>query len=83
MGGHRVYRREDPTTGKIKAENLAKTEDLIQELPNRVGDLRKAGVTKQMAQTWANYYKHEAARVPQNPNALARAQLMEAIAKLL
>jgi hypothetical protein len=52
-------------------------------LPTRIPALRKAGVTAEMAREWAQFYRAEAARNPANPNALPRAQLMEAIANLL
>jgi RHS repeat-associated protein len=64
-------------------QNLAQTRVLIKELPSRIGALRNAGVTKQMAQQWADFYRAEAARVATNPNALPRSQLMQAIADLL
>jgi RHS repeat-associated protein len=71
------------TAGGMLPQNLARTQQLIQQLPGRIEELRRAGVTAQMAQQWAQFYQAEAIRVASNPNALPRAQLMQAIADLL
>ena len=71
------------TRGGNLQQNLAQTQQLIKDLPGRVGALRDAGVTKQMAQQWADFYRAEAARVATNPNALPRSRLMQALADLL
>ena len=46
----------------------------------KVEELRKAGVTKEMAMAWQHFYENEKARNPKNPSAGGRAQLMAAIA---
>ena len=71
------------TRGGDLAGNLAKTQELIAGLPGRVQALSQAGVTREMAQQWANFYRNVATQNPANPNALARSQLMEALGKLL
>jgi hypothetical protein len=68
--------------------NLARTTELIKQLPSRIDAIRAAGVTSEMAQQWAQFYQQVAAQNPAtatggNPNALARALLMQAIADLL
>jgi RHS repeat-associated protein len=68
--------------------NLAKTAELIKGLPARIDAIRTGGVTREMAQQWAQFYRQVAAQTPAtatagNPNALPRAQLMQAIADLL
>jgi RHS repeat-associated protein len=45
--------------------------------------LQKAGLTEKLARQWAEFYSREAARVPTNPSAPGRAELMEAAAKML
>jgi RHS repeat-associated protein len=45
--------------------------------------LKAAGVTRDIAVQWANLYANEAARVPTNPSAAGRADLMNAAADLL
>lgn len=47
------------------------------------GGLKALGVTQEMAQEWADFYRNEAARVPGNPSAPGRAVLMQFIADLL
>jgi hypothetical protein len=59
-----------------------------EELSQNINAIREAGVTKEMAQAWADFYREVAAANPAtatggNPNALARSQLMQAIADLL
>jgi hypothetical protein len=71
------------TRGGDLAGNLAKTQELIAELPGRVQALSQAGVTRQMAQQWVNFYRNVATQNPANPNALARSELMEALTRLL
>ncbi|MEX1172803.1 MAG: DUF4951 domain-containing protein [Chloroflexota bacterium] len=45
--------------------------------------LTQAGVTREMAEAWADFYRNEAIRVPSNPSARGRADLMTAVADLL
>ena len=71
------------TTGGTLKQNLALTRQLIKDVPGRIGALRDAGVTKQMAQQWADFYRAEALRNARNPNAFPRSMLMQAIADLL
>ena len=71
------------TTGGTLKQNLALTRQLIKDAPGRISALRDAGVTKQMAQQWADFYRAEALRNAQNPNALPRSMLMQVIADLL
>lgn len=46
------------TRGGDLAGNLTKTQELIAGLPGRVQALSQAGVTRQMAQQWANIYRN-------------------------
>ncbi|HMQ30785.1 MAG TPA: hypothetical protein PKD53_08645 [Chloroflexaceae bacterium] len=69
--------------GGTREANIGATQQCILELPTRINALAHAGVTREIAQQWAGFYRAEAARVATNPNALARAQLMQAIADLL
>jgi RHS repeat-associated protein len=71
------------TPSATKAQNLADAKDIIAALPGRIEALSKAGVTKTMAEDWAAFYRGQAARVETNPNALARSQVMGAIAEVL
>lgn len=71
------------TVGGTKQGNLVKTQAMIQQLPERADALRKAGVTPTIAKRWAEFYQAEAVRVPGNPNALPRSQLMRAIQEIL
>ncbi|HKO48079.1 MAG TPA: RHS repeat-associated core domain-containing protein, partial [Polyangiaceae bacterium] len=68
--------------------NMARTAELIKQLPGRIDGIRAGGVTKEMARQWAQFYRQIGAQNPVtatagNPNALPRAQLMQAIADLL
>lgn len=45
--------------------------------------LQQSGVTREMAEAWAEFYRNEAVRVPSNPSARGRADLMGAAAELL
>jgi hypothetical protein len=45
--------------------------------------LQRSGVTREIAEEWARFYRNEALRNPANPSALERAELMEAAARLL
>jgi hypothetical protein len=54
----------------------------------RIGSLTRAelgaaGVTRSMAEDWANFYRNELLRNPDNPSAAGRADLMDAAARLL
>jgi hypothetical protein len=55
----------------------------IRTLPARAGQLREAGVTANMAKTWADFYHKEAFRVLSNTNAAARALYMRAVEEVL
>ena len=66
-------------------QNLAATEKLISELPSRINAIKEGGITKEMAQAWADAYRQIAKANPAtptggNPNALARSIYMQAIA---
>ncbi len=45
--------------------------------------LRKAGMTSNMAEEWAAFYRNESLLVPRNPSAAGRAELLEDVAKML
>ena len=45
--------------------------------------LVRNGVTKEMAEAHVRFYRNELLRKPRNPSARGRAELMEAVAKLL
>jgi hypothetical protein len=45
--------------------------------------LEQAGVTREIAEQCGRFYRNEALRVPSNPSATGRAELMEAAAELL
>lgn len=63
--------------GGNSAEAVARIPQLTREY------LVRNGVTRQMAQEWARFYRNEMLRNPGNPSAPGRAQLMEAAAELL
>lgn len=46
-------------------------------------ELIEAGITAEIAAAWQNFYVNEVRRVPQNPSARGRAQLMEYAVRLL
>ncbi len=46
-------------------------------------ELESAGVTREMAEAWREFYRTEALRVPTNPSALGRADLMQQAVELL
>jgi hypothetical protein len=46
-------------------------------------ELTRAGVSRDMALAWRDFYRNEAVRNPRNPSAAGRADLMNAAAKLL
>jgi hypothetical protein len=83
MGNQEFGRLIGWTRGGTLEANLARTQELIEGLPQRIGAIREAGVTRDMAQQWADFYRAEAARVATNPNALPRSLLMQAIADAL
>ncbi|MGK3969879.1 DUF4951 domain-containing protein [Sorangium sp. So ce118] len=47
------------------------------------GGLQRAGVTRDIAETWAKFHRNEVVCNPANPSAQGRAELMEAAAKVL
>jgi hypothetical protein len=55
----------------------ARTTTLTQE------ELVRAGVTREMAEAWRDFYLHELRRNPQNPSAAGRAELMQRAIELL
>ncbi len=46
-------------------------------------ELQEAGVTRDVAEQWRDFYMHEARRVPANPSATGRAELMQCAVELL
>lgn len=46
-------------------------------------ELERAGVTREMAEAWQDFYLNEAARNPANPSAAGRADLMRRAVELL
>ncbi|MEO0461245.1 MAG: DUF4951 domain-containing protein [Myxococcota bacterium] len=62
-------------TGSSAAMERSKTVDLNM--------LAERGVTEALARQWAEFYDHEAKRVPQNPSARGRSVLMFSIAEKL
>jgi hypothetical protein len=46
-------------------------------------ELEAAGVTREMAEAWRDFYRTEALRVPTNPSAPGRAELMQRAVELL
>lgn len=46
-------------------------------------ELEGAGVTREMAQAWRDFYLQEVRRVPNNPSAAGRADLMQRAVELL
>jgi len=46
-------------------------------------ELEQAGVTKEIAKAWADFYRAVKLATPNNPSAAGRASLMDAAAKLL
>jgi hypothetical protein len=63
--------------GTGDAEALARIDSLTRE------ELQQAGVTRDMALQWRDFYENELARNPNNPSAAGRAELMQAAARLL
>lgn len=58
------------------------------EARDRIGsltrdELEQAGVTRQMAQSWRDFYVNEVVRNPNNPSARGRAELMQHAIELL
>ncbi|WP_437742174.1 RHS repeat-associated core domain-containing protein [Sorangium sp. So ce1504] len=45
--------------------------------------LQRGGVTREIAEAWAKFYRNEIIRNPANPSAQGRAELMEAATKIL
>jgi RHS repeat-associated protein len=46
-------------------------------------ELQAAGVTREIAETWRDFYMNEMKRVPNNPSAAGRAELMQRAVELL
>jgi len=46
-------------------------------------ELERAGLTREMAEVWRDFYRHENARNPRNPSAAGRAELMQRAVELL
>jgi len=46
-------------------------------------ELVRAGVTREMAEAWRDFYLHELVRNPLNPSAAGRAELMQRAVELL
>jgi len=63
--------------GRGDAEARARIQSLTRE------ELEKNGVTKEMAKQWRDFYQAEKARVPGNPSAAGRAELMQKAYELL
>jgi hypothetical protein len=63
--------------GTGDAEALARIDSLTRE------ELQQAGVTRDIALQWRNFYRSELVRNPDNPSAAGRAELMAAAARLL
>ncbi len=61
----------------------AAEEALKQVNPEFIKTLGEKGVTQEMLQSWVDFYKAEAIRVPQNPTAAARAHYLEELIKLM
>ncbi|WP_420878008.1 DUF4951 domain-containing protein [Sorangium cellulosum] len=54
------------------------------QIPNMTREgLQRAGVTRNIAEAWAKFYRNETLRNPANPSAQGRAELMEAAVKIL
>lgn len=72
------------TRSVTKAEAMEHTRNVIQNIDGAtLSRFREAGLTKEMAQQWASFYRGEAFLRPSNQNAEARAVLMQAIADML
>ena len=46
-------------------------------------ELERAGLTREMAEAWRDFYRNEFARNPRNPSAAGRAELMQWAVELL
>jgi hypothetical protein len=46
-------------------------------------ELERAGLSREMADAWRDFYRHELARNPSNPSAAGRAELMQRAVELL
>lgn len=46
-------------------------------------ELQAAGVTREIAEAWRDFYRHEMKRMPDNPSAAGRADLMQRAVELL
>ena len=51
--------------------------------PDMIRQLKLEGVTPEMIKRWAEFYRAEAIRVPQNPTAAARAFYLRELLKLI
>lgn len=80
-----------PTPGGIGTNDFGKlmrwgtgNADARAQIPGLTREgLQKGGVTREIAEAWAAFYRNEILRNPKNPSAQGRAELMEAAAKLL
>jgi uncharacterized protein DUF4951 len=73
----RQFGRDVMRWGTGDADALSRIDSLTRE------ELEQAGVTRDMALQWRDFYRSELARNPGNPSAAGRAELMEAAARLL
>ena len=46
-------------------------------------ELERAGLTREMAEAWRDFYRYESTRNPRNPSAAGRAALMQRAIELL
>ena len=46
-------------------------------------ELERAGLTRDVAEAWRDFYRHELLRNPSNPSAAGRAELMQRAVELL
>jgi hypothetical protein len=66
------------------AAKMGMAQDALNQVtPEFINALGEKGVTPEMLQRWAEFYRAEAIRVPQNPTATARAFYLEELIKLM
>ena len=46
-------------------------------------ELERVGLTREMAEAWYDFYRHELARNPRNPSAAGRMELMQRAVEIL
>lgn len=46
-------------------------------------EMVRAGMTRELAEAWRDFYRNESVRNPQNPSAAGRADLMQRVVELL